>query len=514
MEIERQVIKLSEDIFESVGENTTECEAIIPDYFPEVYKVIRADAVPRLKSKRIENGRLFVDGSVDFCILYLPEDGKTLRSFSYVQPFSEAFSAPNLSADSYIQVRTKLEYIGCKLLNPRKAYLKAVVSIAVKAWASGEFEAVMYNGSEKTHMLKKDAMFFRIVAADEKSFKVSDDLDLYSGEVGSGFIVKNEASARFDDVKIISNKAIAKGTVNLHTLFNTGEGMLQTAEHSIAFSQVIDLDGMDETCECNIDLRITEIKAMLKDDITGSNCIMQVEVGCLAFAKAFKNEWVSLVKDAFDTEFEVDIESKPVTLERYIEKLKGGETVKDTVSGSDPIESVFDVSGTPGINGVAYNGNEITISGVTDAQLLGKSASGEIINLEKNIPFSYTATLSSPCEHIRCEPDVFLESISFVIANESSVDLNIKVSVEALVFASSAETVVSSIVKGEKKPEETGGLPVMTFYYAEKNESVWDIAKRFNTSPSAIRSSNKINDDDKVEEGKMLLLLRKSKARH
>lgn len=515
MEIGRQVIKLNESLFEGVGENTTECEAIIPDYFQEVYKVVRADATPRVRDRRIENGRLIVEGAVEFRILYLPEDGKSLRSFSHIQEFSETFAVGNARAGSHVQVRTKVEYVGCRLINPRKAYLKAVLSVAVKVWAQRELEAVKFSDSEKTHMRKKDALSFRLIGTGEKAFRISEDLDLYKGEAGNGFVIKSEAAVRFEDAKLISNKVIAKGTASLRTLFSTGAGSpVEMAEHSIPFSQIIDLEGVDETCECEMDFEITDVKTLLKDNITGSSCIMQAELGCFAYARAFKNEWVTLVQDAFDTVNEVGLESKTINLERYLEKLEGAETLKDTVPSTEPLESILDITAIPVVSGVAYDGKEVTVSGSVDALILGISASGDIINLEKNMPFSYTASLAAPADHIRCEPEASLESASYIIANENSVDLRIQLNIGALVFASSTEPVVVNITEGAEKQKETSGLPVLTLYYAAKNEHVWDIAKRFNASPMAIRAANKIGDDDSVEEGKMLLLPRKSKARH
>ena len=514
MEIGRQVIRLNESLFEGLGENTTECEAIIPDYFQEVYKVVRAEATPRVRDRRIENDRLVVEGVVEFRILYLPEDGKTLRSFSHAEDFQQVFVVGNMRPGCHVRVRTKVEYVGCRLLNPRKAYLKAVLSIAVKVWAQRELEAVKYSETETTHMQKKDVLVFDLISTAHKSFRISEDLDLYKGETGDGYVIKSEVGILFEDAKLISNKVIAKGAATLRTLFCSGpDNPPEVAEHSIPFSQIIDLEGVDETCDCEISFEVTEVKTLLKDNITGSSCIMQVEVGCSAYARAFKNQWVTLSQDAFDTTCEVTLESKSVTLERYLEKVEGVAMVKDTVPSAEPIESILDVSAFPEISGVAYDGKELTISGTVETLLLGVSAQGDIVNLEKSVPFSHTAALSSPAEHIRCEPDASLSSASYVIAGDNSVDLRIQLDVEALVFASSTEPVLTNITAGEEKQVEKENLPVLTLYYASKGERVWDIAKRFNASPSSIRSANKIADDDTVEEGKMLLLPRKRRVR-
>ena len=94
------------------------------------------------------------------------------------------------------------------------------------------------------------------------------------------------------------------------------------------------------------------------------------------------------------------LESKSVTLERYLEKVEGAAMVKDTVPSAEPIESILDVSAFPEISGVAYDGKELTISGTVETLLLGVSAQGDIVNPKRACRFPMQPFVAR--RHIRC----------------------------------------------------------------------------------------------------------------
>ena len=47
--------------------------------------------------------------------------------------------------------------------------------------------------------------------------------------------------------------------------------------------------------------------------------------------------------------------------------------------------------------------------------------------------------------------------------------------------------------------------PAMTLYYADPGEKVWDIAKRYGSTPSAVAQENAI-EGDAVEDRRMLMI--------
>lgn len=54
----------------------------------------------------------------------------------------------------------------------------------------------------------------------------------------------------FREQKIINNKVIAKGELNVRTLYVTDDDRIDSAAFVFPFSQIVDVDGVDDGCDC------------------------------------------------------------------------------------------------------------------------------------------------------------------------------------------------------------------------------------------------------------------------
>ena len=62
------------------GEAGAECEIILPDYCPNVLRILQTTARPILRSEQTTGNRITVDGCVEYRVLYLAEDGSGMKS--------------------------------------------------------------------------------------------------------------------------------------------------------------------------------------------------------------------------------------------------------------------------------------------------------------------------------------------------------------------------------------------------------------------------------------------------
>ena len=99
----------------------------------------------------------------------------------------------------------------------------------------------------------------------------------------------------------------------------------------------------------------------------------------------------------------------------------------------------------------------------------------------------------------------------FVIVFASSVSLNgqqaavqAELFVEGKLTAVQPLTAISQVELLEdhaKARDETG----MIIYFAEQGENVWDIAKRYNTSPALLAADNRLSGDTIAEKQTLLI---------
>ena len=65
-------------------EETT--ETIVPDYLPDIARIVDASGCLFLRSREIADGKAQVSGTVRMTLLYVAEDAQGMKSFEYTLP--------------------------------------------------------------------------------------------------------------------------------------------------------------------------------------------------------------------------------------------------------------------------------------------------------------------------------------------------------------------------------------------------------------------------------------------
>ena len=72
---------------------TVDSELIVPDYLPDVKKIIRVDAFPITSDVKAEREKIVVTGQIEYAIVYLPESSQSLRCLRSISDFEQVFEA-------------------------------------------------------------------------------------------------------------------------------------------------------------------------------------------------------------------------------------------------------------------------------------------------------------------------------------------------------------------------------------------------------------------------------------
>ena len=78
-QINTEEITMNEQIANMMAEQSIELDYMLPDYCPEVFKVLRAQMKPNILSERISGNRLMIDGVADITVIYLSENSCKLN---------------------------------------------------------------------------------------------------------------------------------------------------------------------------------------------------------------------------------------------------------------------------------------------------------------------------------------------------------------------------------------------------------------------------------------------------
>lgn len=103
LELRRQTVPSFETILEETVEQPVECDALLPDYCPDIRRILKCTLTPVPVGKTITAGRLEVEGLATLNILYISAGGEPARG-EYKVPFTRMLELHGEAEDPIITV--------------------------------------------------------------------------------------------------------------------------------------------------------------------------------------------------------------------------------------------------------------------------------------------------------------------------------------------------------------------------------------------------------------------------
>ena len=120
-------------VFDGSFEVPIDTEYNLPDYCPDIQKVLKCRVVPELSSYGVSEDTLRCEGVCDIRVLYLDAKGETLRCCDFTKEFSAAIKVRSAQEKAVAWVRASVEHITCRAVNARRLDLHLAVSLKALA---------------------------------------------------------------------------------------------------------------------------------------------------------------------------------------------------------------------------------------------------------------------------------------------------------------------------------------------------------------------------------------------
>ncbi|MGN1051709.1 MAG: LysM peptidoglycan-binding domain-containing protein, partial [Acutalibacteraceae bacterium] len=97
-----------------------------------------------------------------------------------------------------------------------------------------------------------------------------------------------------------------------------------------------------------------------------------------------------------------------------------------------------------------------------------------------------------------------IKSISYRISDEKSLEIRAEIEITGTTVTKNTKNVCGEFILKKDKPFEKISCP-LTMYFGEKDENIWDIAKRYRTKVNLLKEENEI-ESDTLSESTMLFI--------
>lgn len=492
-------------VFDDFDERPVDCDILLPDFLPDIAAILKCTMKPVVQSHQISGDRVLADGTVTLRVLYLDEERKCVRCFENSQPFTSAFTVKDLKNGDSVNLSAKTNYVNCRATSPRRVDIHGAFSVKLVVMGQTETEIVEHADGENLYTKSCTTACTVPCGSADKTFTVNEVLEL-DGADSAEMILRSEAHIAITDCKQMPGKAVIKGDLLIKTVYTTDTvtGTVCTAKHTIPFSQLVDMDGMEESmlCECGASVLSCDIR--LSQNPSGDTKLLSVSVKAALSICCFREETCNMLTDAFHTTYPLKVGTchlHPTCIEDISRETV---TVQQSLTLPDTkLTDVLDVWTEPVSVTCADGEGGAMLTGQLLVQLLARDENSMVTYFER--PLDISVPQNVPCGTVAVNADVLDTEYTL---NGDRLDLRIKLLICRRVSKTEHYTAITNLQADETAPYPCAeGMErcQVKVCFGEAGDSIWNIAKAAHASPVALKAENELKDD--ILSNRTLLLI-------
>ena len=238
---EKQLDYLGRVLDQTVTQELT-AEVIVPDSCADADRVVDAFGTLLVRAEECTAGSASVSGEVQAGILFVTEDGR-LERLETVIPFSARRGWEGEQSDCRLQCVCRLCSVDARLVHSRKLLVRVGVSCTLTVYAA--FTRTLHDFPEPapTLQLRRKRLPLRLPRGlGEKSFSLNEEIEIPESKPPVERLLKCVYALDTAERKTIGNKAVFKGRLTVHILYESPDGSLQRQETELPFSQFAELE--------------------------------------------------------------------------------------------------------------------------------------------------------------------------------------------------------------------------------------------------------------------------------
>lgn len=499
-------IRLTE--LDAVSEVPVDIDMDLPDYCPDIERILKCRLRPCIISKSITGDRLSVDGNTIISLYYLDSKKQTIRCCEHSRPFSVSFRLTGDQKDGVSSVKLKTEYLNCRAVGPRRLDIHGAFSVYARVFRGGNLEYCSDIRGDDIQQQKHTEKLSILKGFGQQQFTVSEVFDLGQDREIPETILRSELSVIPGECRAVDDKLMIKGDAVLKLLYVTDieSGSQETMTFDFPVSQVVDVMGISENTINDISFDIMSYDVSLRSEYEERGGLVSLEAKLSALAFAYEEGEIELIDDVYSTDYELETSSDSLTLTRMFSLPE----LKNTVSS----QLTMDGAGVSRISDVwcdsisfvfSSDSGELAVKGKIVFCVLGEDRDGVPFCREKSADFEFDITPPDNSGDLSADLSVTPQLISYVISSDDSVELKAALRLRGCLYDTRKCRCVNSAEAPGDRPRIKDPEAALTLYYADPGESLWDIARMYCTSAEAIRLENDMSGDD--NSGRKMLVI-------
>ncbi len=511
-----ELVKENIEYEQFLGKNTADTvvkeEYIIPDTEPDVLKILLVDAKPTILSKEVMQDKVYLEGQLEFDILYLGKvDDKTeVCGVTYSAKFSNYVEVEGAMHKMPSSAEADVEHINCTAINERKIAVEGIIKLISEVYSKNELHIVKdVDGLKNVQFLKNSTSIDKTVSNNTTNLIAKTNIQIPMDKPQILNILKCDINIHKKQIKLLEGKIQIEAFAKFDILYKAKDtGDVVHLSDDVLVEQEIDAEGVNSTMSFYADFNIDAAEYNVKEDDLGENRILDIEALIKVDVKIESKLDLEVIEDAYSPELNIQIEKKDYKLNLIYGQSNIETIVKENIDVNKnnglPTEVVL-IIGKVSITDKKLVEDKVLVEGIVKTSVIYKTDNEEnnINAFEEDIPFSVSNEVLGSKIEMTSSAKACLEGIEATVeAGTIAVKAIVSISVKVNYNAHKDFLVNIEPLEGAK-PEKKASVII---YAIQAGDTLWKIAKMYFTTIEDIVKINNIENPDYILPGQKLII--------
>lgn len=454
----------------------------LPQYLDDIERIVKCSVKSVVTDYECTGGAIKLYGKSIISITYL-NSSNCLLSNIFEEDFSKPVSAGTGGEIEFAQITLTAKYSNFRLINQRRIDIHTSLKARITVFFKNEEKCLTncknafvreYN---PTRLLEKGSG----ICSEEfdENFTVSNT----DSQIRN--IVNTFAVCFVEEKKIIKDKMLVKLRMEISVLYESESSSIEKSVHTFSLSKIIDVTNTGEDDTALVTAQVSGLYVKAKANSSNQLCDIEA-VGKVTFnykiCSVCQDEYII---DSYMPKYEADIERSNIRIKSNPVYYYDDKTAEINFETEKNVIEILDLKAS--ITDCIVEESRMILSVLL--AFLYYDDSSQLCYFEKTQEYSMTLNDVKMSGTV----SAVMLSYDYLIKNANTVSLKINFEYSAYLYNSENVSFITDINASAEK--NTDCIPQLTLYFGQKNEDVWDIAKKFSTDMSLIMDENDLKSE-------------------
>lgn len=516
MELLKKNIHMMREKGRTVHRVTLEDDCNVPDQQPDVERIIQNKALVKVDDVQVEADAVVITGTLQICALYVADTPEhQIGRLDTKIPFREKQSLPGAVPGANVHLKWEMEDVSVAPINSRKISLKGL--LAFTAYAEEIYDAqaaVELHGVSEVSTLAKNLELLQLVVQKKDILRIKDEIAVASNKPNIANVLWESVQLRGTDCRVLDGQIDIKGELFVFVLYEGDDEnrTRQWLETALPFQGSVECKECMADMICQTDIQLSQSTLEVMEDYDGERRLISLEAALDLDIKIYAEEQVRVLEDIYSPVKNLVPVTEQQTYESLLmknfSKVRASERIRLEANQPRMLQTCSS-KGEVRIDSAVLSDQGIEVEGAVFISVLYVSSDDKApyAVMEGAVPFQQTIEVNGITPDCRFTLQTDLEQLSTTMIDSEEIEAKVCVNLNAFVLRIHHERCIVGIREEAMDMKKLQEVPGIVGYIVQPQDTLWEIAKHYFTTPQRICELNQI-DEKEITAGIRLMIVK------